>query len=232
MWRESPLLSWDASIPLLTLCDHNSALVPTHDSEKTPARDSSRYVVDARQREVLCLSYLGLCDAWNIAHPPNETHDELRPKGWTWGFTAPVADSNDEAKINREMGHRRLGRIHVTAGIAPSVSGAYTRFIGGSDHKAVTMQLNFSSEPPGHRWKCRTQFLQGPIACASRHSDLPSLPFAGGWWEHAHQCIKRVDFSHASSHRRIGIAAVGVYVCASSTDYVCPVGTALLKQHG
>ena len=46
MWRDLPLLSWDARITELTLCDHNSVLAPGHDSEKTSARDCGRCVVD------------------------------------------------------------------------------------------------------------------------------------------------------------------------------------------
>ena len=108
MWRDLPLLSWDARIPLLTLCDSNSVLVAGHDSAKTSARDSGRCVVDAREREVLYLSQLGLSDSWNMAHPPEETPDDLRPQGWTWGPPAPVAESSHEARIKRKIGHRVL----------------------------------------------------------------------------------------------------------------------------
>jgi endonuclease/exonuclease/phosphatase family metal-dependent hydrolase len=47
MWRDLPLLLWDARIPVLTLCDNNSVLAPGNDPEKTSARDSGRCVVDA-----------------------------------------------------------------------------------------------------------------------------------------------------------------------------------------
>ena len=61
---------------------------------------------------------------------------------------------------------------------------------------------------------------------------MTALPFTADWVELAHDCIKCVACSHASSRRRIGVAEVSAYVRASSTYYVCPAGMTLLKQHG
>ena len=167
MWGDVSLFPWDADVPALTLCDHNCVVLPGYDSEQTSSHDASRHELAAREREVLYLGRLGLVHAWKLAPPVEDTPDELRPKGWTWGFPAHKEDQSEEAQLKRQVGMRRIDRVHVSCSIILPVAGAYTRFIGGSDHKAVVVQLNFDSLPRGRRWRCAAQLLQGPVACDS-----------------------------------------------------------------
>ena len=169
MWGDAPLFPWDADVPALTLCDHNCVVLPGYDFEQTSSHAALRHVLAAREREVSCLGRLGLVDAWTLAHPVEDTPDELRPKGWTWGFPAHKEDQSEEAQLKRQVGLRRIDRIHVSSSIIPAVTGAYTA---------------------------------------------------------------RVANSHFSMHKSVGITEVAAYVRASSSDYVCPAGVALLKQRG
>ena len=130
MWGDVSLFPWDANVPALTLCDHNSVVVPGDDSEKTSSRDASRHVPAAQEREVLCLGHLGLPNAWTLAHAVGDRPDKLRPKGWTWGFAAPKEDQFEEAQLKRHVGLRRIDRVHVSSSIVLAVTGVIRVLLG------------------------------------------------------------------------------------------------------
>ena len=232
MWGDVSLFPWDADVPALTLCDYISGVLLGCDFQRTSSHDASRHVLAAREPEVQCLGRLGPVDAWTLAHPIEDMPNELRRKAWTWGFPARKEDQCEEAQLKRQVGLRRIDRIHVSSSIIPAVTRAYTRFTGGSDHKAVVVKLNFDLLPLRRRWKCSVQFLQVPVACDSLKRDPIALPESELWWENAEACIARVANSHYSMHRSVGITEVAAYVCSSSSDYVCPAGVELLKQRG
>jgi len=84
MWKSTEHLPCRPSVPLVSLCDHNSGIVPGCDSERVSGTDALVGVERARTAEVTALSRLGLSDAWHVAYPHDnnlmrEAAEETRP---------------------------------------------------------------------------------------------------------------------------------------------------------
>ena len=100
------------SVPLITLCDHNSHVLPGTDSEglresKLKVQPSER----ARQQEVAVIEKWRLYDAWDVVYGENED----RPSGFTFAWNQ---------KPGNRWRPRRLDRVHVASSLREYVQGA------------------------------------------------------------------------------------------------------------
>ena len=80
----------------MSLCDHNSVIVPGVDSHTVPKSGETAETLLARHVEVATLANSNLTDAWPVVHPPSP---EVRvPSGWTWGF--PSAEDSPSHPVS------------------------------------------------------------------------------------------------------------------------------------
>ena len=140
------LLSELPPLPLVTLADHNSVMVPGEDSATVTKEVSP--VVRSREKEGHVLQHLELDDVWVCVH--GEAREEA-VKGYT-----------HMAK------QRRIDRIHVQPVVLPFVHSAFP-VATPSDHKAVVMQLGPPEGPT-----CPTRF-RFPIEALSDEAAMGRL---------------------------------------------------------
>ena len=97
-------LAQKSPLPLISLMDHNSVMVPGQDSDDVPKELPE--TVKAREKEAVVLTDQGLEDVWPYLHGEI---DEIK------GYTFPSLS-------------RRIDRIHLSSELLPTV-GVY----GGSE---------------------------------------------------------------------------------------------------
>ena len=79
----------------MSLCDHDSVIVPGVDSHTVPKSGENAETLLARQVEAATLANWNLTDAMPVVHPPSP---EVRvPSGWTWGV--PSAEDSPSQPI-------------------------------------------------------------------------------------------------------------------------------------
>ena len=118
------VLSEVTPMPLVSLADHNSIMVPADESAKVPKEISSV----ARERKSNILAHFSLDDVWV------RVHEEIRG-GSVKGFTHMACE-------------RRIDRIHVQPQCSPFIRSTYL-VTTPADHKAVVLQLGPEDGPEG-----------------------------------------------------------------------------------